>query len=240
MSGEDDRENDPMAPEAWYSEKDVCGSCIAWRPEAPKEGDEVATGVCRLRPELARVPASLKLCNLYKPRGQFVYLPSKKAEPTRKRASAPKILRRSEEGELISAKPAPQVVYERREPPPEETYVPPREIDLGEDANLPAVRATFRDLIREELGNSRREMQKKFKGGVVKVAIRTGPYLEHPVDRLFTLLDRLKSSLDVLEEKLEKNAELKSEAEQVKRIRGSFTTFNFIWSDREDYFTGKE
>jgi hypothetical protein len=235
---DDDRANDPMVPEAWHSEPDVCGSCIAWRPETPKEGDEVATGACRLRPELGRVPASLKLCDLYKPRGQFVYLPSKKPEPKRKRASAPKVLRRSEEGEMVVA-PTP-VEYQRREAPPEETYVPPREIDLGTDASLPAVRATFRDLIREELGNSRREMQKKFKGGVVKVAIPTGPYLEHSCDLLFTLLDRLKSSLDALEEKIEKNQELKSEADQVKRIRGSFTTFNFIWSDREDYFTGKE
>jgi hypothetical protein len=73
----------------------------------------------------------------------------------------------------------------------------------------------------------------------VKVAIRTGPYLEYPADLLFTILDRLKSSLDALEAKLEKSV-LKEEAEQVKRIRGSFTTFNVMWSDREDYFTGKE
>ena len=239
MTGEeDDRANDPMAPEAWYGEPEVCGSCIAWRPADPKPEDEVATGSCRLRPELGRVPASLKLCNLYKPRGQFVYLPKKDKEPRRKRASAPKVLRRSDEGELVEA--PPPAVYQRREAPPEEVVAVPRDIDLGDDANLPAIKATFRDLLREELGNSRREMQKKYKGGVVKVAIRTGPYLEHSCDLLFSILDRLKSSLDQLEAKLEKTAELKEDAEQVKRIRGSFTTFNVIWADREDYFTGKE
>ncbi len=239
MSGDDDRENDPMAPEAWYAEPEVCGSCIAWRPGEAKPGDEVATGSCRLRPELGRVPASLKLCNLYKPRGQFVYLPKKEKEPRRRRAAAPKVLRRSEAGEMVETAPPP-VAYVRKEAPPEETYVPPKDIDLGDDASLPAVRATFRDLIREELGNSRREMQRKFKGGSVKVAIRTGPYLEHAPDLLFAVLDRLKSSLDTLEEKLEHHPQLNGEVEQVKRIRGSFTTFNVIWADREDYFTGKE
>lgn len=233
---EDERANDPMAPEAWYGEPDVCGSCIAWKPAEARPGDEVATGSCRLRPELGRVPASLKLCSLYKPRGQFVYLPTKEKPAKRKRASAPKVLRRSESGDLVEA-PKP-VTYQRREPPPEERYVPPREIDLGEDASLPAIRATFRDLIREELGTSRREMQKKFKGGVVKVAIQTGPYLEHSCDLLFSLLDRLKSSLDELEGQLAKNEQLRGEIEQVKRIRGSFTTFNVMWADREDYFTG--
>lgn len=235
---EDDRAHDPMAPEAWYGEPNVCGSCIAWRPEEPKEGDEVATGVCRLRPELGRVPASLKLCDLYKARGQFVYTPKRDTGGTRrKRASAVKILKRTESGEMVKA-PAPAPVR-YREPPPEEVYVPPREIDLGEDAHLPAVRATFRDLVREELGVSRREMAKKYKGGTVKLAVPEGEYLEVSVDVLFSLLDRLKTSLDSLEAKVGAHEALKGEIDNVKRARGSFTTFNVMWADREDYFTGK-
>lgn len=233
---DDDRAHDPMAPEAWYGEPNVCGSCIAWRPEEAQEGDEVATGVCRLRPELGRVPASLKLCTLYKARGQFVYTPKRDAGGTRrKRASAVRVLKRTESGEMVKA-PAAAV---RREPPPEEVYVPPREIDLGDDASLPAVRATFRDLIREELGVTRREMAKKYKGGTVKVAVAEGPYHEVPVDVLFALVDRFKSSLDALESKLRLHDELKSEVANVKRARGTFTTFNVLWADREDYFTGK-
>ena len=61
------------------------------------------------RPELGRVPASLKLCNLYKPRGQFVYQPGKDPTPKRKRASPAKILKRTESGEMEEAAPPPAV-----------------------------------------------------------------------------------------------------------------------------------
>jgi hypothetical protein len=252
---DDDRAHDPMIPESWHREPDVCGSCIAWRPEDPRPGDDVATGACRLRPELGRVPASLKLCNLYKPRGQFVYTPKKEAEPKRRKTAPPKVLRRSDAGELQVAEPRraraqpemedaplPATPYAPppppKERPPEETYAPPREIDLGQDANLPAVRATFRDLIREELGVSRREMAKRYKGGVVKVAKKEGPYFQHPVESLFSILDRLKASLDELERAVQKTPDLASEVHNVRKIRGSFTTFNVLWADREDYFTG--
>src|SRR5690242_13665647 len=108
VDGEDDND-DPMNPAAWYQEPNICGSCIAWRPEEPRPGEDVAAGECKLRPELGRVPATLKKCNIYKPRGQFRYDPSSSSAPSRRKtAKTLKVLRRSAEGELVSARPPPR------------------------------------------------------------------------------------------------------------------------------------
>jgi hypothetical protein len=66
-------ELDPMKAESWREVRDVCGSCIAWRCEDPREGDELAIGQCKLRPEMGRVPGDLPKCNRYMPRGTFKY-----------------------------------------------------------------------------------------------------------------------------------------------------------------------
>ena len=90
-------ELDDLDPQRWFGEPDVCGSCIAWRSGEPEPEDEVATGVCRLRPELPRVPATLRRCDLYKPRGQFVYQPTVEPGGRRKRRADARVLRRSAE-----------------------------------------------------------------------------------------------------------------------------------------------
>ena len=236
---------DPMDPERWYSEPNVCGSCIAWRPEIPaREGDKVATGQCKLRPELGRVPASLKLCKLYKARGQYVYTPSRDPGPKkRKRAGEVKVLRRTEDGQMVSSSvPAPGARRERPEPPPRPP--PPREINLGEDESLPVFKAALVELIREEHGDTGREMLRRFKGGVVQLKGAGGRVKEVPIARFFSMLDRFKSSLAELEGAIEAQESAKDVREDLlanaRRIRGSFTTFNVLYADRDDYFTGKD
>ncbi|MEO1338545.1 MAG: hypothetical protein AAFV29_23080, partial [Myxococcota bacterium] len=125
-----DAVSDPLKPESWHQEPGVCGSCIAWRPTPTQSGDEVAIGACRLRPELGRVPADLKLCDLYKPRGQFVYAPTPEKKTTRRRrTAAARVLRRSSDGEMVE-----DTV---RSPPPPEVPptrpAPPRTIEAGTD-----------------------------------------------------------------------------------------------------------
>ena len=46
---------------------------------------ECTPGVQLGRPELQRVPATLTKCGIYKPRGQFVYLPGSSSPGTRRR-----------------------------------------------------------------------------------------------------------------------------------------------------------
>jgi hypothetical protein len=59
------------------------------------------------------------------------------------------------------------------------------------------------------------------------------------------MLDRLKTNLELCDRALgEKATQLGADAAelraQLSRMQGSFTTFNILFSDREDYFSGKE
>jgi hypothetical protein len=280
-------DSDPMNPSAWAGEPDVCGSCIAWKPDDPRPGEEIAAGSCKLRPELGRVPASLRKCNIYKPRGQFRYDPNRVSPTRRRKTGAVKVMRRSADGELVQTKAPPranvpvyrdrperdvEVIVERigrgqldrsgelvdepelfagedwgtNEPrPPKPVVHAPKEIDLGGDDGAYAVRQALVDLVRKEHGKTTREIHSKYRTGGVAVA-RTAEHDEVsiPAERFFSLLDRLRSSLDTLEREVAKRDELGADREELvaslRRIHGSFTTFNLIFSDREDYFSGKE
>jgi hypothetical protein len=66
-----------------------------------------------------------------------------------------------------------------------------------------------------------------------------------PAERFFAWLDRLRASLDQLEEAVVERADGIGESAdelrgQVLRMQGSLTTFNLLFADREDYFSGKE
>ena len=78
-------DDNPLDPASWYSAPDVCGSCIAWRPTGVDQEAQVASGVCKLRPELSTVPATMAKCTIYKPRGQFRYSADQVSSPKRRR-----------------------------------------------------------------------------------------------------------------------------------------------------------
>src|SRR5687767_9960939 len=96
---------DPMDPDSWRQVPNVCGSCIAWRCEEARSGDEIATGACKLRPEMGRVPADLPKCNRYMPRGQFTFTPERiPRSPKRRAAKTLSIVRYGPSGEKLEAK----------------------------------------------------------------------------------------------------------------------------------------
>ncbi len=228
--------DDPLKPETWNEEPGVCGSCIAWRPTLPQEGDEVATGACRLRPELGRVKATLKLCDLYKPRGQFVYLPSTSAEPSKKRrAGAARVLRRGSDGEMVPT--------ERPRSPSVPRPPPPRNIDLGTDDGR-LFRAILTEVLQSELGPAPRPVHPRFVGGKVAVHTADGAMsCTLPVERVFRIVDRLKTALEAIEEAVNARPTLEDQkadlVAQIRRMQGSMTTFNFLFAERGDYFSGK-
>ncbi|MBI4820744.1 MAG: hypothetical protein HY791_31055 [Deltaproteobacteria bacterium] len=260
----DEAELDPLIAETWFGEPGICGSCIAWRAET-RPGDEIATGSCRLRPELGRVPADLKKCDRYMQRGGFTYRPDSDSGPKRRRSktlavlkrpggrdetrrpeapSAPKSPKASREiqtqhgSKPSTERAAPIIRLEVRPKLPFPRAPAPKEIDLGGVTSVPVVRQALVDLVREELMKSRREMHPKFKGGVVRVVPTSGSAREIPADRFFAHLDRLLSSLSALEAKvvgLEDSEEMKR---QVTGIRGSFTTFNVMFAYKDEGFTG--
>ncbi|MBK8012491.1 MAG: hypothetical protein IPK13_14160 [Deltaproteobacteria bacterium] len=250
---DDETESDAaLDPERWYGEPNVCGSCIAWRQDLRRDDDTVATGLCRLRPEMGRVPASLKKCDQYKPRGQFVYKPAPAGRSARR--SGPVTARRPRVVEGGDAQASPSGLSERivlrdvapphapLDVPPRAPRDVPRHVDLGGDESPAVVRRALEELIRQELGRSRRELTPKYKGGVVRATAEDGSTTEHDATKVFSMLDRLRSALDQLEAAL--RAKMPDDEREecvllVRRMHGSFTTFNVMFSHSEDHFRSK-
>ncbi|MBI2373455.1 MAG: hypothetical protein HYV07_05595 [Deltaproteobacteria bacterium] len=254
----DESELDPLDAELWFREPGVCGSCLAWRSET-REGDEIATGTCRLRPELGRVPADLKKCDRYMQRGGFTYRPNDQPAPKRRRAKTLAILKRPSgvreearraevraprapvsrvsEANVPASEPA-LIRIERKERLPKPRGPAPKEIDLGTLKSVPVIRQAMVELVREELSKKHRELHPKFKGGAARVVPTEGSAVELPVDRLFSMLERLLVSLEELEGALGKLEEADESRKQLAQIRGSFTTFNVLFSYRDEGFIG--
>lgn len=254
-----EEEPDPLNPQNWHAVRDVCGSCIAWRPDAARDSDEIATGVCKLRPEIGRVPADLRKCSKYLPRGQFVYQPGKvPGSPKRRMAKTVSVLRQGADGELVrstvradalpaSMRPAVvEVDVADMQSAPRDVRPPaPATIDLGQVTSVEVARYAMIELVRQEHGRPRRELHPRFKGGKVTVTSDAGASQTVPVERFFSMVDRFRSSLDALDGALAKHvSELGTDAlelrSQVSRMQGSMTTFNVLLSDRADYFSSKE
>ena len=246
----DEQELDPLDPEGWFREPNVCGSCIAWRCEA-RDGDEIATGPCRLRPELGRIPADLKKCDRYMQRGGYTYRPNDAAAPSRRRSKTLSVIKRpGAEPESRPAKASPKSTPSvgSNEPPrvvrlevrpklPFPRPTPPKEVELGRLTSLPVVRQALVELVRDEFGRSKREIHPRFKGGTVRAVPTAGAANEIPVEQLFAHLDHVLNSLALLESKLGQLDEAEDMKKQLNGIRGSFTTFNVLFAHRDEGFS---
>lgn len=271
---------DPMDPARWRAEPGVCGSCIAWRTETPRPGDEVAPGACKLRPELGRVPATMRKCDLYRARAELRGAEAVRPLPSSPKRRRNKLLRSvviDEDGAEVDVTPverprverAPRPPIERaravardddddeRDPQPAAERRPehverpvradvPTDVDLGGSVAPELVKNALRELVHRELGVSKRELGEKWRrGGKLLVAERGGAYVERPIESLFSALDRLQLALDGLEHvagrrRAQLGAELSGElVDGVKKIRGSFTTFNVLYGHKDDWFSSK-
>ncbi len=237
-------DKDPMDPESWFDAPGVCGSCIAWKSDDPRPGEEVAAGSCRLRAELPRVPATLRKCDLYKPRGQFTYQPTTSAgSRRRKRAGAARVMKRSEEGQLVQVR-APAAPRESGAPKmPVERPPVPREVDVGTD-DAAELRRVLVSLLRNEMSSSDREMAGRFEGG--KTEVTDGQRTTKRIDneRFFAMLESMRTTMEELEDAIVRSDPLLPLVPELtgylRRIQGSFTTFNILYAKRSDYFSGKE
>lgn len=243
-----DTPDDPLDPEEWYGVLGVCGSCIAWKPGSTEPGDTRAIGVCKLRPEMGRVPADLKKCPKYMQRGGFTYDPARQSGPTRKRAKTLAVMRRGEDGQLhtreVRAPAPPSFRASSPSSPPPPRAPAPKDIDLGELRSLPVIEQALVELLRGELGKSGRELLARYKGGRVEAHDAEGRIHTRRIEWFFAALDRLASSLDALDTQLDRHRaklqDTKPELDEaMARIRGSLTTFNALFQHKEDYFKSK-
>ena len=117
---------------------------------------------------------------------------------------------------------------------------------LGEELR-DVLRGAMRDLLREEIGAGRPVMLDRWRGGtmVLKPGRAGTKDKEIPLDDFFHKIVMLRDRLRVLEQKVNASKSL-SDADKVEmqqyitRIYGSLTTFNVLFSDREDWFVGQK
>ena len=231
---------DPNDPEAWQGIADVCGSCIAWRSTQVDQSRQVASGICKLRPELQSVPADMKKCTIYKPRGQFVYSPGQSSSPKRRRAKVLKVVRIDEKGQKT------ETTHAQRRPPREAPKsLLPTEINLGDGASETQIKQLLIEVFRTELSPSKPSIHPKFEGGKVSIHTANGKSNEVSAERLFAQLVHLQDSLDSLESSFQRLAgklgdRLTTDLDgQLKRIRGTMTTFNVMFREKTDFFSSK-
>lgn len=108
-----------------------------------------------------------------------------------------------------------------------------------------SVKAVLREVMQEEMGTGRCVMTRRFEGGklVIQPADSSQKSREIPVEIFFKKITSVREKLRVLEQKLNNNEALsledRAEYQQlISRAYGSLTTFNFLFQDDEDYFTG--
>lgn len=133
----------------------------------------------------------------------------------------------------------PDPVY-RPFPPPAEP--PPREVDL-DGMTAPLVEGALVELLRSDPPGRARDLNAKYRhGGKVVAEDRAGERRALAAPAFFARVERLAKALDALEEAVETHDKLDDTDDlvgQIRRMRGSFTTFNLLFADRADYFSGK-
>ena len=195
----------------------VCGNCKLWRAHSVDHRGWV--GPCRIQGGRGMFPPSAPICDKYAPKGVAAPLAPQARGPSRNTLK----------------NVAPTVV--RRRPDPNQ------QVDLG-DANM--TREELMEIFREAAGEGEAPpLAGKWEGGTLQM-IPGKPDLqakELPIDSLFHKVVMVRDRLRVLEQKLNAHPKL-SDAEKVEmqsyitRVYGSLTSFNHLFRDKEDHFTG--
>ena len=107
------------------------------------------------------------------------------------------------------------------------------------------IREVLKDVLHRELGMGRYEMAPRYEGGklILQPFDTSQKSKEVPVEVFFKKITSVREKLRVLDQKLNSHPKL-SETEKaelqlyITRAYGSLTTFNVLFADPEDRFTG--
>ncbi|HVE86704.1 MAG TPA: hypothetical protein VND93_27790 [Myxococcales bacterium] len=242
-----DAQSPPPLPTFAPDEK-VCGHCKLWHPyEVDHRG---WVGPCRVQPQRGLFPGTAPICDAFARRG--VPTPEAKRDtsttttrPRPVRSVAPVVLRQGE--------PAPRPATVRPPAAPASPPTPRRDpnevVDLGLGGELNMTRDELMELFREASGETAEPppMAAKWQGGVVQILPGNKELQgkELPIDSLFHKVVMIRDRLRTLEQKINGHPKL-TDAEKVEiqhyvtRVYGSLTSFNLLFRDKDDQFTGQK
>lgn len=207
----------------------TCVDCLAFLPEQKRE-NEPDLGRCQFRPELGLFPETLKYCSKFHIRKRSV---GKVQDVTGKvpTARSPRHSSSNNEPTIIRA-----------------TLENPITGDTSGDYTMDrdGLKQVLRELMEEETVYGYVEMGKKWEGGTIQLNPGNSELQskEIPIDTFFKKIIMVRDKLRVLEAKLNSSDSLSSadkiEMQQyVSRAYGSLTSFNILFSNKEDQFSSK-
>jgi len=209
----------------------LCGTCVIYRPIEAARG--LLLGSCRVRSERGEFPCTAPICDSYLPRQGAL---DAKGRSTAGANVALNIAR--------AAGTAPRKTRHDGHAPLVKQRIP--DGPCGElEMNRDELKALIREAMDEERGATEAALAPKWEGGtiVLKPHDPTLQGKELPLDALLHKVVMIRDRLRVLEQKINANAKL-TDAEKVDMqayvtaCYGSLTTFNVLFRDKEDGFTG--
>jgi hypothetical protein len=221
-------------PPKFAPHEKVCGNCILWRAHSI---DAVRgwVGNCRLQPNRGLFPPAAPLCDKFAPRGEHAHAQAQAAAPSQPRyrpikSVAPLV--RSALGRGVG-----------------QTTATSPSADLSASIDLEGAsmtRAELMNLFLEASGLADVPLAPRWEGGkITLVPGNDSQSKEIPLDSLFHKIVMIRDRLRTLEQKLNAHPKL-SDAEKVDmqqyvtRCYGSLTTFNVLFRDKADQFTGEK
>lgn len=218
----DDLEAQSPAIPTFAPDEKVCGNCKLWSPHSTDHRGWV--GPCRLQPQRGLFPPSAPICDAYVAKGSAAPAQQHK-EPARRN---------------VVKNIAPVVVRKARDPN--------EQIDLGGEAmTRQELMEIFREAMSDQAVAEAPALAGKWEGGVIQLIPGKADLQakELPIDSLFHKVVMARDRLRTLEQKINAHPKL-TDAEKVEmqsyitRIYGSLTTFNVLFRDKEDQFTGQK
>jgi hypothetical protein len=209
----------------------VCGNCKLWSATVVDHRGWV--GPCRLQPSRSMFPPTAPICESFAPRGMPAITPLQAPERTRRVQNVAPVIRKS--GTV--AGPTGRVGNSNLNQP----------VQLGADGALDMTRQELMEVFLEAAGYTEAQMAPKWEGGMIQIlpGKKELQGKELPIDALFHKVVMVRNQLRVLEQKINAHEKL-NDAEKVDlqqyltRCYGSLTTFNALFRDKADQFSGQK
>ena len=229
-----------------YEDYMRCGSCRAYNLDfSDRMGRQM--GHCHRKPQHGQLAASDFGCEDYL-LDRSRLLPGAKvpedADLSPRQRERRRMLERAVERHNRRTKTTRRVA--EPEPPKVKLQEIPLLGDEEESMDRDDLKELLAEVLEEALGISEAPMHKRYRGG--KVIVQPGnPELsakEIPIDVLFRKITSVRDKLRVLEQKINSNDALEGDDKAVLQgyisgAYGSLTTFNFLFRDKDDYFSSK-